>query len=363
MFVSAALLGVALSSGILAAEATAKADKEKQFDQEAVLMESWKGPDDAVVGTVNGMSVTKYELLKTLWFWQAPTILQQILDQKMIQQAASDSGVDLTWAELQDKVRETLARMNAQDLNQFLNQYRVTKQRFMSGTKLQALAEKVIEKEMVIPDSDYAEWIQARHILIRFPQDEKDKDKKEQIAKDKIDEIAAKLKAGEDFAKLADEYSEDPGNSPKKGGDLGWFSKGRWVKEFDDVAFVLESGVVSEPVKTFHGYHLIMVDKRGKDASPAEKAELKQMIMEKKVPMELGRWFSEVQSRAKVDNKLSGPPVEQPKPMMGPQPGPNTGPAMTRPTPRPVKPPTKPGEPPASAKPDAPPPPPPPAQE
>ena len=275
VFVLAALLCVALSSGILAAKATAKADKEKQFDQEAALMEAWKGPDDTVVGTVNGISVTKFELLKTLWFWQAPTILQNILDQKMIQQSAKESGVDVTGAELQAKVQETLARMNAQDLNQFLSQYKVTKQRFMSGTKLSALAEKIVEKEMTIPDSEYAEWIKARHILIKFPQDEKDKDKKEQIAKEKIDEVAAKLKAGEDFAKLADEYSEDPGNSPKKGGDLGWFSKGRMVKEFEDVAFGLESGVVSEPVKTFYGYHLIMVDKLGKDASPAEKAELK----------------------------------------------------------------------------------------
>ncbi len=66
------------------------------------------------------------------------------------------------------------------------------------------------------------------------------------------------LKAGADFEKLAMEYSKDPG-SAQKGGDLGWFGKGRMVKEFDEAVFKGSVGVIQKPVKTNYGYHIIKV--------------------------------------------------------------------------------------------------------
>ena len=73
---------------------------------------------------------------------------------------------------------------------------------------------------------------------------------------------------GEDFADLALRYSEDPG-SGAEGGDLGWAGRGRYVPEFDEVAFSLEVGEISEPVKTTFGYHIIELlerdDEREKD--------------------------------------------------------------------------------------------------
>ena len=73
---------------------------------------------------------------------------------------------------------------------------------------------------------------------------------------------------GEDFADLALRFSEDPG-SGVEGGDLGWAGRGRYVPEFDEVAFSLEIGEISEPVKTTFGYHIIEVlerdDEREKD--------------------------------------------------------------------------------------------------
>jgi len=68
--------------------------------------------------------------------------------------------------------------------------------------------------------------------------------------------IAERLKKGEKFAKLAKEISIDSG-SAKKDGNLGYFTKGMMVKPFEEVAFKLQIGEISEPVKTEFGYHII----------------------------------------------------------------------------------------------------------
>jgi len=68
--------------------------------------------------------------------------------------------------------------------------------------------------------------------------------------------IAERLKKGEKFGKLAKELSIDSG-SAKKDGSLGYFTKGMMVKPFEEVAFKLQIGEISEPVKTEFGYHII----------------------------------------------------------------------------------------------------------
>lgn len=99
--------------------------------------------------------------------------------------------------------------------------------------------------------------VHARHILV----DDEAK------AKD----IAKKAKAGEDFAKLAKENSKD---SAEDGGDLGFFTKEQMVPEFAEVAFKLEKGQVSDPVKTQFGWHIIKVeDKRQKPVPAYEQVE------------------------------------------------------------------------------------------
>ena len=85
------------------------------------------------------------------------------------------------------------------------------------------------------------EQIRASHILVS---DEK-------TAK----ELKTKIAAGSTFEEMAELYSSCP--SKAKGGDLGWFGKGQMVKPFEESAFSLSEGTVSQPVKTQFGYHLI----------------------------------------------------------------------------------------------------------
>ncbi len=91
-------------------------------------------------------------------------------------------------------------------------------------------------------------------------------------------ELVKRLRAGEDFAKLAQEFSDDPG-SKNDGGDLGWFGRGQMVPEFEQVAFSLEPGQISDPVKTVYGYHVIQVLEKD-PARPVEPFLLEQRRVE-----------------------------------------------------------------------------------
>ncbi len=103
--------------------------------------------------------------------------------------------------------------------------------------------------------------VKASHILIRAAAGD---DKAGAAAEAKIKAIVERLNKGEDFAKVADEVTEDP-SGKGKGGDLGYFTKEQMVPEFANVAFSLDKGKISAPVKTQFGWHVIKVtDKREK---------------------------------------------------------------------------------------------------
>ena len=95
--------------------------------------------------------------------------------------------------------------------------------------------------------------VHARHILVETEDDAK--------------AIAAELKKGADFAELAKKKSKDPGASD--GGDLGFFTKDQMVPEFSAVAFTLEPGKISDPVKSQFGWHIIKVEEKRNRQAPA----------------------------------------------------------------------------------------------
>ncbi|NUQ39177.1 MAG: peptidylprolyl isomerase [Caldilineales bacterium] len=106
--------------------------------------------------------------------------------------------------------------------------------------------------------------IKARHLLISITPERPTTEQAEADALAQILEVQARLQAGEDFAALATELSEDTG-SAAQGGDLGFFGRGMMVPEFEEAAFALEIGAVSEPVRTQFGYHLLRLEERNEE--------------------------------------------------------------------------------------------------
>ena len=122
--------------------------------------------------------------------------------------------------------------------------------------------------------------VHARHILFRAAAGD---DKASKEAEDKVKAVIARLKKGEDFAKVATEVTEDP-SGKANGGDLGYFTKDQMVPEFSEAAFKLDKGQISDPVKTQFGWHVIKVeDKRVKPAPKFEdvKAQIENFVTRK----------------------------------------------------------------------------------
>jgi peptidyl-prolyl cis-trans isomerase D len=99
--------------------------------------------------------------------------------------------------------------------------------------------------------------VRARHVLVRVPEDAPAA--QDEAARKKIDALAERLKKGEDFATVAREASDDPG-SRAQGGDLGFFGAGAMARPFEEAAFALKAGELSQPVRTRFGWHIIRVD-------------------------------------------------------------------------------------------------------
>lgn len=177
-----------------------------------------------------------------------------------------------------------------------------------------------------------AEEVNARHILIRAkgspsPLGAGKKELSEEEALAKVQELRKKILAGEDFAELAKKESDDPG-SATNGGDLGSFKRGQMVPAFEQTAFSLKPGEVSEPVKTQFGYHLIKVEKHTTKTFEEMKPELEQRAR----PEAASKAVDELRTKTdvKFDEAYFGPP-----PAVQPPAAPGAVPPAAAPAPKP----------------------------
>lgn len=156
------------------------------------------------------------------------------------------------------------------------------------------------------------EEVHARHILFRV---EKADDKQaSDDAEAKVKAVIVRLKKGEDFATVAKELTEDP-SGKQDGGDLGYFTKDQMVPEFAEVAFKLDKGQLSEPVKTQFGWHVLKVeDKRSKQPPEFDKVkEQLESYVTRKAQVDL---VTKLRAEAKIErlDKKPDAPAANPAP-------------------------------------------------
>jgi peptidyl-prolyl cis-trans isomerase D len=203
--------------------------------------------------------------------------------------AVSDADVAREYAKRNEKVKLDLvvfsadsfrdqAKVSDQDVQKYFDahkeQYKIGEKRKIRFllVNVEALKAKVVvapgDVEKYYNDNiqtySTPEQVRASHILL------KTEGKDDAEVKAKAESILKQAKGGADFAELAKKYSEDEG-SAAQGGDLDYFGRGKMVKEFEDVAFSLPPGSISDLVKTQFGYHIIkVVDKREASTRPLD---------------------------------------------------------------------------------------------
>jgi peptidyl-prolyl cis-trans isomerase C len=242
-----------------------------------------------VVARVNGEAVSKADFDRAIAALEARnggpvpaeqrdqifrSVLDQVVSYRVLVQESRARKIAVDDAEVDTRIKQIQGQFPSEEaFKQMLTSRKTTVEQMRADVRQDTAVQKLIEgevtpKSVVTPEqvSDFytknpdqfkqPERVRASHILIMVPKGAEASVKEQ--ARTKAADILKDVKAGKDFAALATQHSQDPG-SAKNGGDLGFFAPGQMVGPFNDVAFKLAPGTVSELVETDFGFHIIKV--------------------------------------------------------------------------------------------------------
>jgi len=170
-------------------------------------------------------------------------VMNQLINKAMVEKLAKQYGLSIADIEVESYWQKNVV---AQSFN---------------GNEADAIA-KVKELYNMEPAEFKARVLKSNILYDKVASALEADTKLQEPAKARADEVLAKLQSGEkSFEDLAKEYSDDP-TTKENGGELGWFSRGQMVTEFEDAAFALEVGKTSGLVKTVYGYHIIKLEEK-----------------------------------------------------------------------------------------------------
>src|ERR1700736_1361677 len=286
------------------------------------------GQDKTVV-TVNGEKITKGQLDNRLEGQAGKTTLQQMVDTNLVLQYGKSQNITVTDAELQDAINALMARFPAGQFDTIIKNQGLTMDDVKNIERVQLIIRKAVDKQVNISDAQVRDFyaknkqlystpaqVRARHILVK--------------TKAEADAVEAQLRAGGNFATIAQKVSIDPG-SKMQGGELGWFGPTQMVKPFADVAYSLQVGQISQPVQTAFGWHVIQLEEKrpAHVASLAEAApKVRQMLLQQPEAAQSGPFMENLQHKANIqvyDERFN--------PLFPPTPAPMGTPATPAPAP------------------------------
>lgn len=253
-------------------------------------------------------------------------VVDQLVEQTFLLAQAKKQDIKPTAADIDAKIAEIKKQFpDEAAFKKALGEFGTTeaelRQQVTVGLTIETLM-KTVTKDLSVPDErlqafynenkaqfKHDEEVSAAHILIKTDATAKDVKADEAKALAKIQDILKQVRGGADFAELAKKHSEDPG-SGAQGGDLGFFGKGRMVPEFEQTAFAMKDGDVSEPFKTQFGYHII----KRNEFRPARTEtydQVKEQIRENLLAQERNQAFQTWIDAQKKDAKIVVKPEYQ----------------------------------------------------
>jgi peptidyl-prolyl cis-trans isomerase C len=287
-----------------------------------------------ILARVNGETVSKAEFERAVASIEARAggpvppeqrdqVLRNVLDQvvsyKLLVQESHSRKVEATDAEVDARVKEIQGQFpNEAAFKQMLTTRHTTLDELRTDVRQDIAVQKMIDAEVapkaaVKPEqlADFyaknpdqfkqPERVHASHILIGVPKGADAATKAQ--ARTKAEQVLKDVKAGKDFATLAKENSQDPGSAPN-GGDLGFFQPGQMVGPFNDAAFNLAPGAVSDLVETEFGFHIIKVaEKQASRAIPLDevKPQLEQFLLQRNRQEQTDAFVKGLRSKGKVE--------------------------------------------------------------
>lgn len=261
--------------------------------------------DKEIIAKVDDEEITKDELYDLLVEQNGAQVLDGLIAEKIVDAEAKKEGIEVTDEEIEEEIEKIKEESGGEEgFNQLLQYYGYDQEEFEENIATNIKIKKLVGDDISISDEEMEEYfeqnkeqfgqeeqVRARHILV---EDE-----------DEAQDIQDKLANGEDFEELAKEHSKD--GSSQAGGDLGFFPRGQMVKEFEEVAFTLDTDEISDIVETEHGYHIIKVEEKKEAEEPdfkASKDKIKDIIFEEKMPEAYQKWYQEVYVDYKITNNL-----------------------------------------------------------
>lgn len=256
-------------------------------------------------------------------------MLDRMITEQLLDEQVAKANITVSDSDVNDKISEILKQQNLSidTFKALLAAQGQSYEQVQQQIKKSVGYEKVFEKQSGAVEVNDAEALAfyeenkagfstpeelgASHILIKVAPSATPEEKA--AAKEKAEKLLKEIKADANFAELAKANSDCP--SKEVGGDLGTFPRGRMVKEFEDAAFGMKVGQVSDVVETQFGYHIIKVTSR-KDAGVTPFEEAKTEIVARLKQGKLGRLSKEYIDKLKAEAKIVYPAGKEPAPIM-----------------------------------------------